>query len=485
MTSRQFAGAGCLALLILSAPCAPSASAQAPAEAPPAELPPPAPLGDLPPIPPADGGGTGSGSLPDLPADEPAGTAPAPAPAAPMPDLPAAPPADSAGEGTKEIISTPITSEPLVPSAPESAKVEAPKLPEAAPTAPPRHEHVEEEDAPAPASLPEVKPAPEPIKEPKPVATKPAEEAAPAPVATEASTKEEGKASGLPAAKVGDLDLSAWIEQAPEKAEQARVAFLGWYRSAPIWERACWGGLAFCGVIGLLVAFERWLVLGRGRVSGGRFLSRFQEMTREGKLDRDRAAELAGRRNAPANRVVQAVLARWGRPESDLERGANLAVRAESDKLRRRVGVLRRLAAFAPLLGLLACLLIINNVLTSVTAEHELNFASFAPALPPLIAGVAMSLIFLALYDRNAGKAESLSNMLDRLGAQAVDAVASVAPVGVDAAASIRLGTGAVATTAAASVPAKNAIGLRIEVPEEIVRQANAPAANPPAGVAR
>ena len=42
---------------------------------------------------------------------------------------------------------------------------------------------------------------------------------------------------------------------------------------------------------------------------------------------------IGNRRNAPANRVVQAVLARWGRPESDLERGAKVRLIGDDQQL--------------------------------------------------------------------------------------------------------------------------------------------------------
>lgn len=463
MTLRQIAGAGCLALLIQiqSTP----AFAQAPAELPPVEIPgaPPSDTDDLPVLP---GETPAAAPEPKEVVSSPLGEAD---PSQEKAELPVAPPV---AEPDKVIDSSPRgdadPAPPIIPPAAEADKV-IDSVPQQG-----------ADSAPAKAELPVAPPdagAPPAIKAPalpttEEVATAPAPEA-----------KAEAPAGEPAGPKLGDWDLSAWIDRAPEQAERARTAFLGWYQAAPLWERLCWGGLAACAGIGLLVSLERWLVLGRGRVSGGRFLARFQGMIGEGKLDRGRVEELIGKRNAPATRVVRAVLDRWGRPESDLERGANLAVRAESDKLRRRVGVLRRLAAFAPLLGLLASLLITNHILTTATVENQLGFAAFAPAFPPLIAGVAMSLVFLALYDRTASKADSLSNMLDRLGAQAVDAVASTAPSALDSGTPLKLGTGTVGGGSGAVVPAKNSIGLRIEVPEEIVRQANV--ATPPAGAVR
>ena len=69
---------------------------------------------------------------------------------------------------------------------------------------------------------------------------------------------------------------------------------------------------------------------------------------------------------SPAARVALAAVRRWGRPAVDLERAVALTHRAEAECLRRNVGTLRRIAALAPLVGLLGTLLAIGRILAAI-----------------------------------------------------------------------------------------------------------------------
>ncbi len=188
-----------------------------------------------------------------------------------------------------------------------------------------------------------------------------------------------------------------------------------------------WGGLAASALLGLGVMFERARKLRRKRIIPVDFTKRFLERMRSGKLDRGKALDYCELNPSPAARVALAAVRRWGRPIADLERATHLAHRVEADQLRKNVGTLRRIAALAPLLGLLGTLLAIGRALALGG-----NAASWGPALAeaigPLTAGVALATLALVAYDAFAGKVEAISSALDRIGAETIDAIALSLP---------------------------------------------------------
>jgi biopolymer transport protein ExbB len=226
-----------------------------------------------------------------------------------------------------------------------------------------------------------------------------------------------GLAGGADGGVGGNPTLDAFLKRA-ERFGQLAVE---WYQRTPPVDRVTWGGLGACGFLGLLVMAERTLVLRRGRVTPGRFLKRFRERLQDGKLDRGKALDLCELNPSPAARVALAAVRRWGRPVADLERAVALASKVETDRLRRNVGTLRRIAAMSPLLGLLGSLIAAGRALS-------VPGAAWAPALGnsliPLTSGVALAIVALVIYDGLVGKVEKLTNAIDRLGAETVDAIA-------------------------------------------------------------
>jgi biopolymer transport protein ExbB len=139
---------------------------------------------------------------------------------------------------------------------------------------------------------------------------------------------------------------------------------------------------------------------------------------------------------SPAARVALAAVRRWGRPAVDLERAVALTHRGEAERLRRNVGTLRRVAALAPLVGLLGTLLAVGRVLAAIPgagAAAALGISAagsagwgpaLAPALSPLILGLTIATLALVAYDSLVIRIERLSGALDRLGAETIDAIA-------------------------------------------------------------
>ena len=232
-------------------------------------------------------------------------------------------------------------------------------------------------------------------------------------------------AAAEPAAPAPNGPANLTLDAVQRRVERAAGQALTWYRQTPPVDRVTWGGLAGCAVLGLVVLMERTVQLRRGRVTPTDFLRRFRERLQDGKLDRGKALDLCELNPSPAARVALAAVKRWGRPVADLERAVALASRVETDRLRRNVGTFRRIAAMAPLVGLLGTLIASGRAL-SVGGESW--GAALGAALIPLTVGVALSILALVIYDGLVGRVEKLAGLIDRLGAETVDAIAMSAP---------------------------------------------------------
>ena len=230
------------------------------------------------------------------------------------------------------------------------------------------------------------------------------------------------------------LDLDALKQRAGNLVQSG----LRWYLRTPAAERMSWGGLFACAGLGLAVLFERAVRLRRLKIIPADFTARFLDRLHEGKLDGGKALDYCEMNPSPAARVALAAVRRWGRPAVDLERAVALTHRGEVERLRRNVGTLRRVAALAPLVGLLGTLLAVGRILTAIPGAGEAAAAAaaigasssarwgpaLAPALSPLILGLTVATLALAAYDSLVIRIERLSGALDRLGAETIDAIA-------------------------------------------------------------
>lgn len=205
---------------------------------------------------------------------------------------------------------------------------------------------------------------------------------------------------------------------------------LALYRRTPPAERVTWGGLIACALLASATAAERLTVVRRRRIVPRAFETKFRSRLVEGRLDRGKAQDYCELNPSPAARVAMAAVQRWGKPAADIERAAGLARRREVDALRRNVGTLRRVAALAPLIGLLGTLTAAGRSLSGLGRGAATAWGpALASALGPLTAGVALAILALATYDALAGRVESLDADLDRLGGEAADAIALAAPI--------------------------------------------------------
>ena len=203
-----------------------------------------------------------------------------------------------------------------------------------------------------------------------------------------------------------------------------------WYLRTPPADRVTWGGLGACALLGIGTIADRLLRLRRGRVLPTRFVDRFRDRIRDGHLEPGKATDLCELYPSPASRVVLAAIRRWGQPASEIERSVARARQVEVDRLGRNVRTLRRIAALAPLVGLLGTLLAAGRALSDLegSAASSSMGPALAGALAPLTAGVALAILALVAFDGLIGRVEGLGNGLDLLGAEAVDAVSAIAP---------------------------------------------------------
>ena len=258
----------------------------------------------------------------------------------------------------------------------------------------------------------------------------------------------------------GGFDLDALGKRAAQWSREALVR----YEATPPADRVIQGGLIAAAALGLGVLAERSLRLKRKKIVPDDFLTRFLERLQDGRLDRGKALDFCELNASPAARVALAAVKRWGRPTTDLDRAVSLAQRVEAERLRRHVGTLRRIAALTPLIGLLGTLTSISRALSGMA--NSPTPAAWGPALAaalwPLTAGVALATLALVAYDGLTGRVEQLSDALDRIGAETIDAIALALPT----AAESRTLSSPKAESHRPAGPARTPHQIRLEVPK-------------------
>lgn len=222
----------------------------------------------------------------------------------------------------------------------------------------------------------------------------------------------------------GGADGGEWMEAIERAAMALGREARTWYGRTPPAERVAWGGLAGAAVLGLGVVAERLRRLRKGRVIPPAFVGRFLKRLAEGPIDRGKGLDYCELNPSPAARVALAALQRWGRPVAELERGAAIARRRETDELRRNIGTLRRVAALAPLLGFFGSLAAAGRILRSGMPVAAV-VPALGDALGPLTAGVALAILALVAYDGMAARVDGLAAALDRIATEVIDAIAS------------------------------------------------------------
>jgi biopolymer transport protein ExbB len=235
------------------------------------------------------------------------------------------------------------------------------------------------------------------------------------------------------------------VQVGMDKVRRIGLSLSRWYVRTPPPDRVTWGGMTACAGLGLGVLLERLARLRRHKIIPVAFTASFLDRLYAGRLDCGEALDHCERNPSPAARIALAAVRRWGRPAPDLERAVSMAHRSESERLRRNVGTLRRIAVMAPLLGLLGTLFALGRALEGIAtaAPPGLNLTVSAPvgqgtliawgpmlaaALSPLSVGLIVATLALVAYDGLLTRIEKLAGSLDRLGTETIDAIAMSAP---------------------------------------------------------
>ena len=211
----------------------------------------------------------------------------------------------------------------------------------------------------------------------------------------------------------GNYEHRIDLEFLVERPQRIGRWLLAWYGRTQPSDRVIWGGLTACAGLGISVLLERLFRLRPRKIVPADFTARFLDRLYEGKLDCGEALDHCERNPSPAARVALAAVRRWGRPPADLERAVALAHKVETERLRRNVGTLRRVAALAPLLGLLGTLFAAERALQAIppmpidgavisVESAPLSLAwgpALAAALSPLSAGIIIATLALVAYD--------------------------------------------------------------------------------------
>ena len=235
----------------------------------------------------------------------------------------------------------------------------------------------------------------------------------------------------------GEAFFSEQLELTIELARRGQGWLTAWYRDTPPADRVTWAGMMASAGLALGVLFERLVRLQKHKIVPPDFTARFLDRLHEGKFDCGQALDHCELNPSPAARVALAAVRRWGRPPADLERAVALAHRVESERLRRNVGTLRRIAAITPLLGLLGTLFAVGRALEGMppsgAGSNVVTVIAWGPtlaaALAPLSVGIIIAALVLVMYDGLLTRIEKLAGALDRLGAETIDAIALTAPV--------------------------------------------------------
>lgn len=195
-----------------------------------------------------------------------------------------------------------------------------------------------------------------------------------------------------------------------------------WYIETPATERAIWAGLGAAAAAAVIVAIGRSVRVRQSRVIPPSFRARLLERLADLTLDQEKSRDYCELNPSPAARVALGAINRWGQPSPNLDRAVQVATQTETAALRRHVGTLRRIAVLLPLLGLLGSLTVASRTLAAIPSGGAIGPA-VASALTPLTFSVAMAIVSLVLYDGLTTRIEALSESLERVGSETVDAI--------------------------------------------------------------
>jgi biopolymer transport protein ExbB len=189
--------------------------------------------------------------------------------------------------------------------------------------------------------------------------------------------------------------------------------------------------IAVCSFALLVVVFERFIALRRGRVVPAPFVKRMLEQMRDGQVDREKALKLCEENGSPAAQVIAAAVKKWGRSSVEVEQAILDSGERVTNQLRRNLRVMNGISQVAPLLGLLGTvvgmILSFNGLSTSAGAEgqREVLASGIAQALITTASGMFVAIPALIAYLYFVGRVDQLVIEIDALGQQIVELISS------------------------------------------------------------
>ena len=185
--------------------------------------------------------------------------------------------------------------------------------------------------------------------------------------------------------------------------------------------------IAVCSFVLLVVVFERFIALRRGRVIPGPFVKRMLEQMRDGQVDREKALKLCDENGSPISQVFAAAVKKWGRTSVEVEQAILDSGERVANQLRRNLRIMNGISQVSPLLGLLGTvvgmIISFNGLSTTAGAEgqREMLASGIAQALITTASGMFIAIPALIAYLYFVGRVDGLVVEIDALGQQIVE----------------------------------------------------------------
>ena len=196
--------------------------------------------------------------------------------------------------------------------------------------------------------------------------------------------------------------------------------------------------LVACSVVTIGFVLERAFALRKRRVVPRDFVTRFLDRLGEGKLDRDRAAELCRSNESPIARVFGHAVRYWGQPAPAIRQALDHDAAAEVLDLRRNVRVLNATATLAPLLGLLGTVVGLIEAFDALgggaraaaagAGKSEALAHGISLALVATAFGLGVAIVSVTFYYYFLQRVDVLAREIDDRAAEVIDLIAADAP---------------------------------------------------------
>ncbi len=185
-----------------------------------------------------------------------------------------------------------------------------------------------------------------------------------------------------------------------------------------------------CSVLLLMFVLERAISLRKRRVIPKHFVKLFLNELDEGQLKPEEALELCEENRSPISEVFAAAVKKWNRPAVEVEQAVLDAGERVANGLRRYLRLFNGIATLSPLLGLLGTVLGMISAFNAIAASDamgrpELLAEGISQALLTTAGGLTVAIPAFIAYMYFTSRVDRLIIEIDRLGQEAVQAIAS------------------------------------------------------------